>query len=427
MSELSTGALFGLLAILILLSAMFSASETAMMALNRYRLRHLVERGRPAATLAHRLLERPDRLLGVILLGNNFANIAASSVATLITLRLYGDAAIAASAGVLTVVVLIFAEVAPKTVAALHPERIAFPAAFVLTPLLTLAYPLVWFVNAVANLLLRLLGIPLARRDERLSSDELRTVVREAAGLIPKAHRRMLLRILDLEKITVNDIMVPRSAIEAIDLEDDWEDILAALTTSHHSRLPVYEGGLDKVIGILHLRNVLHLIQREGFGKDALRALLREPYFIAEATPVTQALLDMQDHKHRFGLVVDEYGDIQGLVTVEEILEEIVGEFTTPSPALGDEIRPAPDGGYLISGSASIRDINRRLGWHLPTGGPKTLNGLILEYLEDIPEPGTSLMLAGHPVDILQTTGNAVKVAKVMPALQPRETEAAGH
>ncbi len=424
MSDLSTGALFGLLGLLILLSALFSASETAMMALNRYRLRHLAEGGRPAARLAQRLLERPDRLLGVILLGNNFANIAASSVATLITLRLYGDAAIAAAAGLLTVVVLIFAEVAPKTVAALHPERIAFPAAVVLTPLLTLVYPLVWGINAVANLFLRALGVPLHRRDERLSSDELRTVVREAGGMIPKAHQRMLLHILDLEKITVNDIMVPRSAIEAIDLNDDWEDILAALTTSHHSRLPVYEGSLDKVVGVLHLRNVLHLIQRPGFDKDALRALLRAPYFIPEGTPVTQELLNMQAQKRRFGLVVDEYGDIQGLVTVEEILEEIVGEFTTPSPALGDEIRPAPDGGYLIAGSTPIRDINRKLHWQLPTDGPKTLNGLILEYLEDIPEPGTSLMLAGHPVEILQATGNAVKVAKVMPPLK-RENDAA--
>jgi Mg2+/Co2+ transporter CorB len=416
LAEPPIGALAAALGFLILLSACFSASETAMMALNRYRLRHLVDSGHRGAERAAQLLERPDRLLGVILLGNNFANIAASSVATVLALDLFGEASIALAAAALTIAVLIFAEVAPKTLAALYPERIAFPAAYVLQPLLYLLYPVVWAVNTIANGFLRLLGISLhLRRAEQLTADELRAVVREADAMIPVSHQTMLLRILDLEKITVDDIMVPRSAIEAIDLEADWDDIVTQLATSHHTRLPVYRNNLDNIVGILHLRKVLHLSHSAEFNRDTLQQIMREPYFIPEGMPVTQQLLNMQAEKRRFGLVVDEYGDLRGLVTLDEILEEIVGEFTTQAPGLTEELVPQDDGSYIVSGSASVRDLNRKMGWQLPTEGPKTLNGLILEYFEDIPESGTSLLLGNYAVEILQTAGTAVKLARIVP------------
>jgi len=416
--DIPLGALVGVLIFLILLSACFSASETAMMALNRYRLRHLAETGNRGARIANELLKEPDRLLGVILLGNNFTNISASAVATILALELYGETAIAVATLLLTLVVLIFAEVAPKTVAALHPEKIAFPAAFILRPLLNGLYPLVWLINSVANALLQRLGISLRRQNEQLNADELRAVVSEAGAMIPKSHQAMLLRILDLEKITVDDVMVPRADIEAIDLDADWDDILSQLATSHHTRLPVYRGTLENVVGLIHLRQVLHLNRGRDFNKESLLRIVRDPYFIPEGTPLTQQLLNMQAEKRRFGLVVDEYGDLKGLVTLEEILEEIVGEFTTPAPGAMDEIIPQDDGSFLMSGTTNIRDLNRKLGWNLPTTGPKTLNGLILEYLEDIPKAGTSLLLAGHPVEIIRTKGTAVRMARVQPKQQ---------
>jgi len=413
--ELHTSTLFGVLAFLIALSAFFSASETSMVALNRYRLRHLVEQGHRGARLAAKLLERPDRLLGVILLGNNMANIAAASVATIIALKLYGEAAIAIATLLLTLAVLVFAEVAPKTVAALHPERIAFPAAYVLRPLLVLLYPVVWIVNSVANVGLRALGIPLHRRRDALSAEELRTVVREAGSRIPAQYQSMLLGILDLEKVSVDDVMVPRNYIEAIDLDGDWDDIVGQLATSHHTRLPVYKGSLDHVVGVVHIRQVLQLTQSADFSREGLTRIMQEPYFIPEGAPLTRQLFDMRAKRQRLGLVVDEYGDIRGLVTLEEILEEIVGEFTTTAPGMAEDVIAEDGGTFIVDAAANIRDLNRKMGWTLPADGPKTLNGLILEYLEDIPEPGTSLRLAGYPVEILQTTGSAVKTVRVDP------------
>lgn len=415
MSDLPTSALIGVLIFLILVSACFSAAETAMMALNRYRLRHLAESGHRGARIAAKLLERPDRLLGVILLGNNFTNIAASSVATFLAIEFYGDNAIAVATLPMTLVVLIFAEVAPKTVSALHPETVAYPAAFVLRPLLYALYPIVWAVNSIANLLLRLLGVPLDRQAQTLNAEELRTVVRDAGAMIPASHQAMLLRILDLEKITVDDVMVPRANIEAVDLDDDWDDIVTQLATSHHTRLPVCRGNLDNIIGIVHLRKVLHLSRGSDFNKESFTRIMRDPYFIPEGTAVTQQLLNMQEDRRRFGLVVDEYGDLKGLVTLDEILEEIVGEFTTHAPGTMDEVIPQEDGSYLVNGTAAIRDLNRKMNWQLRSDGPKTLNGLILEYLEDIPEAGTSLMLGGYAVEILQTKGTAVKMARIKP------------
>jgi Mg2+/Co2+ transporter CorB len=420
MTDLPLGLLFGALVVLIVLSGFFSGSETALMALNRYRLRHLARAKHAGAVRAARLLERPDRLIGLILLGNNFVNILASAIATVIALQLMGEAGIAVATGLLTLAILIFAEVAPKTLAALNPERIAFPATFLLAPLLKLLYPLVWAINAVANALLRLLGVsPEDVARDHLSTEELRTVVHEAGAMIPRRHQKMLLSILDLENVAVEDIMVPRNEIVGIDLDDDWSDIQAQLTSSQYTRLPVYRESLDNVIGMVHLRQITHLLLKGGLHRQDLESTLREPYFVPEGTPLNTQLLHFQRRKQRMALVVDEYGDIRGLVTLEDILEEIVGEFTTDPGAITGDVHPQPDGTYLVDGSANIRELNRVMNWHLPTDGPKTVNGLVLEYLENIPQPGTSLRVAGYPIEIVQTRGNAVKMVRIKPVLTP--------
>ena len=415
MSELPVWALFLVLALLIILSAFFSSSETAMMALNRYRLKNLAEKGNRSAKLVSFLLNQPDRLLGVILLGNNLVNLSAASISTIAALRIYGEPAIAVFTFVLTLVVLIFAEVAPKTLAARHPEAIAFPAAYVLVPLLYLLYPFVWAVNLVANGFIRLFMRNPDRSHDALNQDELRTVVQEAGSLIPKRHQSMLLGILDLERITVEDIMVPRSAIEGIDIDEDWDEIANQLTTSHHTRLPVYHGNLDNIIGIIHLRRAMHALRDDDLDKDSLHEYIRPAYFVPEGTPVTTQLLNMQKEKRRMGLVVDEYGDLMGIVTLDEILEEIVGDFTTQAPGEGREFHPKSDDSYMINGSASIRDLNRKMGWHLPVDGPKTLNGLILEKLEDIPVSGTTILVDQYPIEVVQTMGASVRMARIYP------------
>jgi Mg2+/Co2+ transporter CorB len=415
LSELPVWALFLVLALLIILSAFFSSSETAMMALNRYRLKNLAEKGNRSARLVSFLLNQPDRLLGVILLGNNLVNLSAASISTIAALRIYGEPAIAVFTFVLTLVVLIFAEVAPKTLAARHPEAIAFPAAYVLVPLLYLLYPFVWAVNLVANGFIRLFMRNPDRSHDALNQDELRTVVQEAGSLIPKRHQSMLLGILDLERITVEDIMVPRSAIEGIDIDEDWDEIANQLTTSHHTRLPVYHGNLDNIIGIIHLRRAMHALRDDDLDKDSLHEYIRPAYFVPEGTPVTTQLLNMQKEKRRMGLVVDEYGDLMGIVTLDEILEEIVGDFTTQAPGEGREFHPKSDDSYMINGSASIRDLNRKMGWHLPVDGPKTLNGLILEKLEDIPVSGTTILVDQYPIEVVQTMGASVRMARIYP------------
>ncbi len=426
MDEIPLSVLFGALAVLIVLSAFFSGSETGLMTLNRYRLRHLAGDGHRGAQRALRLLERPDRLIGLILLGNNFVNILASSLSTIIALRLLGEAGIAIAAGLLTLVILIFSEVAPKTLAALHPERIAFPAALVYGPLLKLLYPLVWVVNMVANGLLRLIGVrPEDGANDSLSREELRTVVLEAGAMIPKQHKTMLLNLLSLEEIAVEDIMIPRNEIVGVDLSDDIETIENLLANTHYARLPVYEESIDQVVGILHMRNLLPLLRRGELTHDNIRKAVREPYFVPEGTPLTRQLLNFQREQRRTGLVVDEYGDILGMITLEDILEEIVGEFTTDPSALARGVMRTEDGAFLVDGTASIRDLNRKLKLSLPTDGPNTLNGLILEYMETIPEPGTSLLLAGHPVEIVQIKDNVVRTAKIYPKLVRRPPAAA--
>lgn len=428
MTDIPIGLLVGALVFLILLSAFFSAAEIGLMTINRYRLRSLAQGGHRGARLAQRLLERPDRLLGVILIGNNFANIAASSVATLLALQLYGEKAIAIAAGLLTFVILVFAEVAPKTLAALHPDRVAFPAAFVLSPLLWLLYPLVWLINAIANRLLRLLGVSVEKqRRIEVTAEELRVLVREAEGLIPEAHQEMLLAILELEKMTVDDVMVPRGKIDGIDLDANWDEIVDQLTSSRYTRLPAYRGSLDNVVGIIHARRVLNLMREGRLDRDSLMRSVEEPYFIPSGTSLHTQLLNFREARQRMGLVVDEYGDIQGLVTLDEILEEIVGDFTSRAFAGRlEDVLPQEDGSYLVRGTVSLRDLNRRLGWQLPTEKSRTLNGLILEYLEHIPEPGTSLMIDGYQVEILRIRGTAIETARVRPA-SVVEQRAANH
>jgi len=363
-----------------------------------------------------RLLENPDKLIGLILLGNNFVNVLASSITTIIALRLGGEAAIAIGAGLLTFVLLIFSEVAPKTVAALYPEKIAFPASFVYVPLLKLLYPIVWLVNIFANSLLKVFGITLDNENsEHLSSEELRTVVHEAGTLIPKRHQKMLISILDLEKVTVEDIMIPRNEITGIDLNDEMTQIVDQLQHSQHTRLPVFRDNINEVEGFLHVRSVLHLLAQDRFTMDDLMNSVREAYFVPETTPLNTQLLNFQEKERRIGLVVDEYGDVQGLVTLEDILEEIVGEFTSEAATTIKDIHPQKDGSYLVDGSANIRDLNRVMKWNLPVDGPKTFNGLITEQLESIPEQGISVKIAGHPIEIVQTQGNTVKTARMLP------------
>jgi Mg2+/Co2+ transporter CorB len=421
LDDIPLGILFGALLALIALSAFFSAAEIGLMTLNRYRLRILAEQGRRGARLALGLLERPDRLLGVILLGNNAVNIAASFVASLLTLRLFGEKALAAAAGLLTFAILVFAEVAPKTLAALHPERVALPAAYLLHPLLRVFYPLVWLVNVLANLVLRALGARLTpSATGEVTTEELRAIVREAEGLVPGPHQEMLLALLDLEKMTVDDVMVPRGRIEGIDLEAEWGEIVQQISNARYTRLPVYRGSLDNIVGILHARRVLPLLREGRLDRDSLLEVIEEPYFIPAGTSLQAQLLHFRENRRRMALVVDEYGDIQGLVTLEEILEEIVGDFTSRARGgAADDVQPQPDGSYLVRGSASLRDLKRRLGWQFPSEESRTLNGLVLEYLEHIPEPGTSLMIGGYLVEILRTSGTAIEIARVRPAATP--------
>ncbi|OOE42957.1 magnesium/cobalt efflux protein [Salinivibrio kushneri] len=423
MDDISTGILISLLVLLIVISGYFSGSETGMMAINRYRLRHLSKSGHSGAKRVEKLLTRPDRLIGLILIGNNLVNILASSIATVLGLRLYGDAGIAIATGVLTMVILVFAEVTPKTLAALYPERVSFISSFVLTILMKVFYPLVSLVNFITNGFLRILGLG-AKADgkDSLSTEELRTIVNEAGSLIPRRHQHMLLSILELEEVTVDDIMVPRNEITGININDDWKSIMRQFTHAPHGRMVLYRDTIDEVVGMLRVRKAYRLmVEKNEFNKETLLRAADEVYFIPEGTPLNVQMLKFQRNKQRIGLVVDEYGDMIGLVTLEDILEEIVGEFTTSlSPSLAEEITPLTDGGYLIEGSANIRDLNKSLNWALPTDGPRTLNGLILEHLEDIPNNRLSVEIDGHHIEIVDVADNMIKQVKVLPTKQPQ-------
>jgi Mg2+/Co2+ transporter CorB len=415
-------ALFGLLILLLLLSAFFSGSETALVSLNRYQLRHKARQGHRGARLADKLLQRPDRLIGLILLGNNLVNFSAASLVAIIALEMGGEPAVALGTLLLTLVVLVFSEAAPKTLAALHPEKLAFPAAIIYYPLLKITYPIVWLINVASNGVLYLLGVRSGDTElQPLTREELRTVVHEAGGRISSRYQQMLLSILDLERVTVDDVMVPHNEIIGIDLIDDIGEIEEIISRSEHTRLPVYEDNVDNVIGILHLRRLANLAPRS-FDKTSLRELLDEPYFVPEGTPLSKQLVQFQRRRERVALVVDEYGDIQGVVTLEDILEEIVGEFTTdPADQIEDVVRDGPDS-FLVSGTANIRELNRSQGWELPTDGPKTLNGLILELLETIPQPTTCLKVSGYPLEIVASDDNRVRTVRIGPRLAEPES-----
>jgi len=391
------------------------------MSLNRYRLRHMAESGHRGARILTQLLERPDRLLGIILLGNNLVNNLSVAITTILTIRVFGESSIAMATVVLTIIVLIFAEVGPKTLAALRPEAIGLPAAYVLKPLLVLLYPVVALINMIANLMLRLFGISMDRRAHQLGLEELKAAVLEAGGIIPESHQAMLLNILNLEKITVEDVMIPRGQIIGLNLDEEWDDIVDQIANSRYTRLPVYRGNLDNMVGMIHLRKALNLIGNDNLNPEELAKIIVEPYYIPKGTSINTQLLNFRRISRRRGLVVDEYGDILGLVTLEEILEEIVGEFTGRTRRDSGDIYPQEDGSFLIKGTATIRNINRRLDWELPEMESRTLNGMITEYLEDLPKTGTSLMLNGYTIEIVRTRGTAVEVARLTPPKKDSE------
>ena len=397
-----------------MMSAYFSSSETAMMALNRYRLRHLIKHNHKGAIRAGKLLEKPDRLIGIILIGNNLVNFIAASLGTAIAVRLWGNMGFILAPILLTIIVLIFAEVTPKTIAALYPEKIAYPSSIFLLILLKVCYPAVWMINSVSNGLVRLCGLKVEEdTSHHLTKEELRTVLDESGDLIPVKRHGMLMNILDLEKATVTDIMVPRNEVVGIDLDDDIEDIMEFIVQTSHTLLPVFKGDLNDVLGLLHMRNITRMIGLDEINKAELLQLTEEAYFVPETTPLHTQLFKFQNNKRRMALVVDEYGDVQGIVTLQDILEEIVGNFTTNFSEETDDIHPQEDGSYIIDGTATVREINKALDWDLPIDGPKTLNGLLTEILEIIPEKNVCVRLPFHCVEILNVQDNAIKTAKM--------------
>jgi Mg2+/Co2+ transporter CorB len=421
MDEVPLSTLYTILVVLLVLSAFFSGSETGLMAINKYRLRHLANQGHRGAKLAQILLRKPDRLIGLILLGNNLVNIMAASIATIIGIRLFGTNGVWIASLILTVVILIFSEVAPKTVAAVHPERIAYPASFVLFPLLKLLSPVVWLINGLANLVLKPFRVHTnVELIEQLNREELRTLVKEGGQHIPDDHQRMLVNILDLEQAVVEDVMIPRQDIIGIDLDDDWEEILLQLTQTVYTRMPVYRESIDQVEGLLHIRTVIAKLAHGELTFDDLMRSVRKPYFIPEGTALTQQLLEFQRRERRMGLVVDEYGDIQGLVTLDDILEEIVGEYTPESRARTREIRLLEDGNYLVDGSVSLRTLNRTMDWALPEDEASTLNGLLMEELGEIPTGKASLKIGPHIMTIQDIKENVIGKVLVKPNWIPK-------
>jgi len=408
--NLHPGFLVGLLVFLLLCSAFFSSSETGMLSLNRYRLRHQAKEGHRGAQRASELLAYPDRLLGTILVGNNFVNILASSIATVLAMQLWGEAGIAIATIGLTIILLIFGEVTPKTLAALRPEIVAYPVSLPLKLLQKVLYPLVAMLGWVSNGLLKLLGVDLSNKgNDSLSTEELRSVVRESGTDLPLNRQSMLLGILDLERVTVDDIMIPRNEVTGIDLDDDLESIIGQLRTTPHTRLPVFRNDINQIEGIVHMRQIARLLSHDQLTKESLLEACNEPYFVPENTPLSTQLLNFQKQKRRIGIVVDEYGDVRGIVTLEDILEEIVGEFSNQDVLRSPDIHPQDDGTLVIDGAAYIREVNRALGWKLPCDGPKTLNGLITEALEHMPDSGICLQIGNYRLEILQAADNRVK------------------
>lgn len=418
MENVSTTTLIIILCVMVLVSAWFAGSETGMMTLNRYKLRHQAKNGSRPARRVEKLLRRPDRLLSLVLIGNNLVNILASALATIVGMRIHGDEGVAIATGILTFVVLVFAEVLPKTVAALYPERVAFPSSLLLVPLQYIMLPLVWLLNTITRLLMKMVGI---RADgainSALSKEELRTIVYESRSLMSRRNQDMLLSVLDLEKVSVDDIMVPRNEIVGININDDWKSVVRQLSHSPHGRIVLYRDSLDDCVGMLRVREAWRMMtEKKEFTKEILLRAADEIYYIPEGTPLNTQLVKFQRNKEKAGVVVDEYGDIKGLVTIEDILEEIVGDFTTSmSPSLAEEVMPQNDGSVLIEGSASVREINKAFNWHLPEQEARTINGMLLEALEEIPAIATRVQIGHYNVDILDVQDNMIKQVRITP------------
>ena len=417
MDDISLDALLGVLLLLIIFGAWFSAAETSMMAINRFRLSNLIRTGSKSAKLTSRLLAQVDKLLGSILFGNTLVNVAAAAVTNIVIMRLFGADELTLLLGTLgiTFILLVFSEIMPKVLAASYPERIALPSSYLLAPLITLFHPVVSIATAIVKGLLGIFGIKVQtdQSKQKMTLDELRGMVLDAGHFMPRKHQKMLLNLVDLERITVNDVMVPRNLIEALDIDMDAGELRQQIITCHHTLLPVCDGAPSNIIGILHVKRVLALLDESTLDLAQLREILHEPYFIPSDTPLLKQLQQFQERHTRMGLVVDEYGELLGLVTLENILEEIVGEFTTQSPSQTGKFLRQEDGSILLEGSSSLRELNRKLGLHLPLNGAKTLNGLILDHLEDMPEAGVSLKIAGYPIEIIQTQDRIVKVARI--------------
>jgi len=409
----------GVLAGLLLIGAFFSIAETSLMSLNRHRLRFLANSGHRGARLASELLAKTDKLLGVILLGNNLANAASATLVTVITVGLFGEGEWNLAIGTVSVTfaILVFAEISPKVIAATYPEKLAFFASYLLYPLLKVFYPAVWFVNLFVSGFLKILGIKpnFSEATQAVSMEELRSIVTEAGMYIPQKHKSILLNLFDLENITVDDVMTAHTQIEAVDFDEAAENILQQIATSHHTRMLVRRGATEEVIGILHIRKVLHQARNGELTHEMLQEVMEPPYFVPSGTPLYTQLQQFQEKQERLALVVDEYGELKGMLTLEDILEEIVGDFTTQSPSRGAGFHEQEDGSWLVDGAAALREINRKLGLELPLDGPKTLNGLVLEHFQDIPEPGTSFRIGTHTLEVVQTHERIVKSVRIYP------------
>jgi len=412
LETVSTSTLLIIIGLLLILSAFFSSSETALMSLNRLKLKN-DSKHKKGAFLAKKLLEKPDRLIGLILIGNNFINIAATALTTIVAIKIAGDKGVAYGTGILTFAILIFSEVTPKTYAALHPERIGYFAAFILTPLLKLLYPVVWTTNLLTNGLLRLMGVPKSIAQEALSREELKTLVIENDMLNPDVHQKMMINVMDLDHIRIEDVMVPRNEIQGINLNDDWSAIEKQLVNTYLTRLPVYADNIDQVIGILHIRTILTMLKNQSLNQEKLKKILRKPYFVPESASLSAQLREFQNKERRMGLVVDEYGDLVGLVTLDDILGEIVGKFTSEPGDRGLKIIKQGDNKYLVKGRIAVRSLNRRLQWKLPTEEATTINGLITAYLQDLPTKDLAVSINNYRMTILEITEDNI-ISKVL-------------
>lgn len=417
LDDISITSLLIAIGVLLLLSAFFSSSETALMALNRIKLKHDAK-NKKGAELAKKLLDKPDRLIGLILIGNNFINIAATALTTIVAIKIAGDKGVAYGTAILTFAILIFSEVTPKTYAALHPEKIGYVASFILTPLLKLLYPVVWGTNLVTNGLLRLLGVPKSIAQEALSREELKTLMIENDTINPNVQQKMMINVMDLDHIRIEDVMVPRNEIQGINLKDDWPVIEKQLVNTYLTRLPVYIDNIDQVMGILHIRTILTMLKNQTLNHEKLKRILRKPYFVPESASLSAQLREFQRKERRMGLVVDEYGDLVGLVTLDDILGEIVGKFTSEPGDRGLKIIKQGENKYLVKGRIAIRSLNRRLQWSLPTEDATTINGLITEHLQDLPTKDISVAINGYHMTILDMAEDNV-ISKVL--IEPPE------